>query len=306
MWVRYSIALALIVLLTGTACSQGMGDSKYDYLGTPVISGTQVPLPGNDWMNPYSAGRPDWDPYGPGSQPILTRPDWDPYGPGNYPYSSGSDYSGLRIQPSDPFAEKLAIKDNVPYQNQLYLQRGPGLQAQGDVMLGEPFVLWAHVAGSGSFALYDHDRSILTQSYLAPGWYRIEGLFSDTLSPHQYRFASAGLFSNNLLVAVSTGGYPTSYSLTGRVVDQHGNGIVGAKVKISSSEGGYFSTRTDASGYYGMDMASGFYVITAEKPGYRFTQSTANVWADVVSAARDIIGFPLSNAPYSNAAGANY
>ncbi len=284
MWVRYSLALVLIIHLIGTACSQGMGDSKYDYLGTPVISGTQIPLPGNDWINPYSAGRPDWD----------------PYGPGNYPYSSGSNYGSLRIQPSDPFAEKLVIKDNVPSQNQLYLQRGPELQAQGAVMLGEPFLLWAHVAGSGSFTLYDHDRPILTQGYLTPGWYRIEGLLSDTLSTHRYQFASAGIFSNSLIVAVSTGGYPTSYSMTGRVVDQYGNGIAGAKVIISGSEGGYFSTKTDPAGYYGMDMATGFYIVTAEKPGFRFTQSTANVWAGVVFAARDIIGFPLSNAISAN------
>ncbi len=294
MWVRYSVVLMLIFLLIGTACSQGMGDSKgYDYLGTPVISGSQAQQQAEDWINPYSAGRPDWDPYGSGYQPTLGRPDWDPYGPGYHPYASGSYNGGLRLQQTDPSEEKLAVEGYVPYQNQLYLQRGPGLQSQGSVMLGEPFVLWAHVIGSGSFALYDHGQAILTQGYLTPGWYKIEGLFSDTLDPHQYQFASVGLFSNSLIVAVGSGGYPTSYSLTGRVIDQNGNGVPGVKITMSSGEGGYFSTKTDAFGYYGMDVATGFYIITAEKSGYRFTQSTANTWAGVVSAARDIIGSPL-------------
>ncbi|MFB3766417.1 MAG: carboxypeptidase-like regulatory domain-containing protein [Methanotrichaceae archaeon] len=286
MWVRYSIILLLIFLLMGTACSQGMGDGKgYDYLGTPMISGSQGQQQSADWINPYIAGRPDWD----------------PYGPGYYPYAPGSYNAGIRLQPADPSAEKLAVGGYVPYQNQLYLQRGPGLQLQGSVMLGEPFVLWAHVIGSGGFALYDRSQVILTQSYLAPGWYKIEGLFSNTLDSHQYQFASLGAFSNSLIVAVSSGGYPTSYSLTGRVVDQYGNGIPGAKVIISSGEGGYFSTKTDAFGYYGMDVATGFYIITAEKPGYRFTQSTANSWAGAVSAAGDIIGSPISaNSAYAS------
>jgi len=296
MRVRYLVALMVVFLLTGTACSQGMGDSKgYDYLGTPVISIDQVQQQqAEDWINPYSAGRPDWDPYGPGSQPTLGRPDWDPYGPGSYPYASESYSGGLRLQQADPSEEKLAVEGYVPYQNQLYLQRGPELQSQGSVMLGEPFALWAHVIGVGGFTLYDRGQVILTQGYLTPGWYKIEGLFSDMLEPHQYHFASAGLFSNSLTVAVGSGGYPTSYSLTGRVVDQYGNGIPAVKVIISSGEGGYFSTKTDAFGYYGMDVATGSYIITAEKPGYRFTQSAANVWAGVVSAARDIVGYPSS------------
>ncbi|MGA9097428.1 MAG: carboxypeptidase-like regulatory domain-containing protein [Methanotrichaceae archaeon] len=286
----------LIFLFIGTACSQGMGDSKeYDYLGTPVISSDQAQQQqAEDWINPYSAGTPEWDPYGPGSQPTLGRPDWDPYGPEYYQYASGSYSGGLRLQQADPSKEKLGVTGYVPYQNQLYLQRGPGLQSQGSVILGEPFVLWAHVIGAGGFTLYDRNQAILTHGYLMPGWYKIEGLFSDTLEAHQYQFASAGIFSNILTVAVGSGGYPTSYSLTGRVVDQYGNSIPDAKIIISSSEGGYFSTKTNAFGYYGMDVATGTYIITAEKSGYRFTQSTANVWTGVVSAARDIIGSPLS------------
>lgn len=298
MWERCLIWLALALLLIGTAYSQGMGDQKgYDYLGTPVISSGQAQLQAEDWINPYSAGRPEWDPYGPGSQPVLGKPDWDPYGPGSYPSypsASGSYYGGLQLQQADPFTEKLTIRDNVPYANQLYIQRGPGLQSQGGVTLEEPFALWAHVAGRGGFTLYDHGKVILTQSYLPQGWYKIEGLFSETLGPHQYQFASAGLFSNSLTIAVGTGGYPTSYSLTGRVVDQYGNGIQGAKITLSSREGGYFSTKTDAFGYYGMDVATGSYIIIVEKPGYSFTQTTANVWAGVVSAARTIVGYPIS------------
>ncbi len=292
MWVRYLTLLALVLLLIGTAAPQGMGDRRgYDYLVNPVINDDQVQSQqAQDWINPNSAGRPEWDPYGPGSQPVLEKPDWDPYGPGSYPYNSGSYYGGLWLQQSDPYDEKLTIKDNVPYANQLYIQRGPGLQSQGGVLLGEPFVLWAHVAGRGGFTLYDHGKAILTQGYLSPGWYKIQGLFSDTLGAHQYQFAGAGLFSNSLSVAVGSGGYPTSYSLAGRVVDGYGNGISGVKITISSSEGGYFSTKTDSFGYYGMDVATGSYLIAAEKQGYSFTQSTANVWAGVISAARTIIG----------------
>jgi hypothetical protein len=295
MWVRYLTWLVAILLLVGVAFPQGMGDRKgYDYLGTPVVSSDQVQ--GEDWINPYSAGTPEWDPYGPGQQPVLERPEWDPYGSTNYPYASGSSYGGLQLQHADPFNEKLTISDNVPYQNQLYVQRGPGLQSSGGVMLGETFALWAHVAGRGGFTLNDHGRTILTQGYLAPGWYRVVGLFADTIDPHQYQFASAGIFSNIVNVAVGNAGYPTSYSLTGRVVDQYGNGISGAKVMImvSSGEGGYFSTKTDAFGYYGMDVATGAYIITADKPGYAFTQSGANVWTGSISAARRIIGYPQS------------
>ncbi len=303
MWVRNLMALALFFIFIITACSQGMGDSKdYDYLGTPVISGNQVQQQAGDWINPYTAGRPDWDPYGSGYQTILGRADWDPFGLGYYPYASGSNYGSLRLMPADPFQENLILKDNIPYQNQLYLQHGPNLQSQGVAMLGEPFVLWARVVGSGGFTLYDHGQAILTQGYLTPGWYRIDGLFSDTLEPRQYQFSSASIFSNSLTVVVGSGGYPTSYSLTGRVIDKNGNGIPGAKVIISSREGGYFSTKTDAFGYYGMDVASGFYILTAEKPGYGFTQSPANTWDGVVSAARDIIGSSIS----PNAAGANH
>jgi hypothetical protein len=293
MWVRYLTRFVVILLLVGVASPQGMGDRKgYDYLGTPVVSGDQAQ--GEDWINPYSAGRPEWDPYGPGQQPVLERPEWDPYGPTNYPYTSGSSYRGLQLQKADPFGEKLTINDNVPYQNQLYVQQGAGLQSVGGVMLGDAFALWAHVAGRGDFTLYDHGRGILTQGYLAPGWYRVVGLFAGTMDPHQYQFASAGIFSNSINVAVENAGYPTSYSLTGRVVDQYGSGISGAKIIISSGEGGYFSTKTDAFGYYGMDVATGAYIITADKPGYTFTQSTANVWAGSISVARMIMGYPES------------
>ncbi len=199
------------------------------------------------------------------------------------------------MQPADPSKEKLAIKDKVPYSDQLYLQSGPALVSSGgSVALGESFTLWVSTARRSDFVLYDYGHAILTQRYLAPGWYKIDGFYSNTLGRHSYQFASAGTFSNNLSVVVSPAGYPTAYDLTGRVVDQYGNGIPGAKVAIQSSEGGIFSTNTNAFGYYGMDVATGSYLITAEKPGYGFTQVPANVWIGVISAARTIIGYPAS------------
>jgi uncharacterized membrane protein len=83
-------------------------------------------------------------------------------------------------------------------------------------------------------------------------------------------------------------------SLTGRVVDQNGQGIPGARVVLSNNEGGKFSTVTDASGYYALDVATGIYLVNAEFPGYTFTPSTVQVWTGVVSAAKPVVGYPVA------------
>ena len=59
------IWLTLMLLLAGAASAQGMGDSRgYDYMGTPVVSeDTQM----GEYVNPYAAGRPEWDPYSQGT-----------------------------------------------------------------------------------------------------------------------------------------------------------------------------------------------------------------------------------------------
>ncbi|MDD4161890.1 MAG: carboxypeptidase-like regulatory domain-containing protein [Methanothrix sp.] len=65
--------------------------------------------------------------------------------------------------------------------------------------------------------------------------------------------------SNNLSIVVGSGSYPTSFSLTGKVLDQNGQGISGVKVILSNNEGRKFSTTTDSAGYYALDVAAGVF-----------------------------------------------
>ena len=105
------------------------------------------------------------------------------------------------------------------------------------------------------------------------------------------------------MVLVSPGGYPTAYSLTGRVVDESGQGLAGARVTLTNSDGGRFSTSTDERGYYGLDVAAGPYPVNAQHPGYSFASGQVQVMGGAVSAARPLIGTPLSGLSTS-AAGA--
>lgn len=289
------LGLLLVLLLIGTCAPTGMGDSKsYDWMGTPVISGSQKAVKYPDWLSP-SAGRPDWDPYGPGSiyYPTLTKAAWDPYAP-----VSGRNI--LTLEPADPVIAGMTIQGNLRTPNQLYLQRDGVLVAEGRVGLGEPYILWAYLGHLGNLVLYDNGEVALSQSYLRPGWYRITGLYSETLSSHLYRFTSAGLNSNDLAVLVDAGGYPTGFSLAGRVVDVSGNGMPGVKVMISGSDGGTFTTTTKGQGYYGFDVPSGTYTIIAELPGYSFTPSTARVWTGTVSVAQIITGYTVGTQGFAS------
>ncbi len=282
----------LALVMVGLCSSQGMGDqSGYDWMGTPVIVDPQNSKV-QDYLNPYSAGRPEWDPYGPGSYPqLLARPEWDPFGPSLQGYGAFS----LQIEPADPVREGLVVIGDVKLSNQLYLQKGPELLAQGTALLGEPYVLWARVAGKGSLLLYDYNHLILNQGYVDPGWYRIKGAYADFLGQHLYRFVCAGFPSNNLSILVDSGSYPTSLSLTGRVVDQSGLGMPNVRVIISNNEGGKFSTMTDPLGYFALDVATGAYLVNAEFPGYVFTPTTVQVWTGTVSAARPVVGYPAAS-----------
>ena len=152
-----AMGLILALFFAGPSSSQGMGNSKsydqnsyYDWMGTPVVSGqTNAVVP--DYLEAYGAQRPEWDPYG-----------------------VGSDSSGLRLEPADPALEELSVEGGVELSNQLYMQAGPQLLAQGKVPLGVPYVLWARVIGKGSFLLYDYNRQVLNQGYVTPGWYKIK------------------------------------------------------------------------------------------------------------------------------------
>lgn len=256
-------------------------DGSYDWLGTPVLKGYGI-LPAPDWLSSYNAGRPEWDPFGPGAYSSLIPR-----------YNSAYGFA-LLMEQADPFRNGLQLKDSVQSPNKLYLQQGSILTTQGSVDLAEPYIIWANVANWGSFTLYDHGQPIISKSDLAPGWYRITGPYSEVLGDHQYLFVSLGWPSNDLSVLVSPAGYPTSFSLTGQVVDQSGSGIPGVRVVISSNEGGTFTVSTNGLGYYGMDVPSGIYSITAQLSGYQFTRSSARVWSGAVSAAGKIIGYPAS------------
>jgi hypothetical protein len=54
------------------------------------------------------------------------------------------------------------------------------------------------------------------------------------------------------------------------VVDESGNGLSGAGVTLTNSDGGRFSTSTDEWGYYALDVAAGLYAVNAQHPGYAF------------------------------------
>ena len=285
------IWLTLMLFLAGTASAQGMGDRKgYDYMGTPdmgtpVVSGdTQM----GEYVNPYAAGRPEWDPYGQGT----SASGWglDSFAASRTAYGAYS----LQIESADPASEGLGIGDTARLSNQLYLQRGLLLVTEGSVALGEPYTLWARVAGRGSFSLYDYNNPLFRQENLAAGWYRISGAYADFLGPHIYRFTSSSMGSNNVTLQAESGSYPTSFSLTGKVVDDIGQGLSGVRVVLSNSEGGTFSTVTDASGIYAIEAASGVYLINAELSGYRFTPTKAHVWTGAVSAAQPIVGYPAA------------
>ena len=98
---------------------------------------------------------------------------------------------------------------------------------------------------------------------------------------------------------VDSGSYPTSFSLTGKVLDQNGQGMPGVKVTVSNSDGGKFSTTTGSAGYYAIDVATGVYLVNAESPGYVFTQTSVQAITGLVSAARPVVGTPVGSAPPS-------
>jgi len=290
-----AMGLILALFFAGPASSQGMGNSKsydqngYNWMGTPVVSGqTNAIVP--DYLEAYGAERPDWDPYGPGAVPELGRPEWDPYG-------AGSVSLALSLVPVNPALDGLTVEGGIKLSNQLYVQAGPRLLSRAAVSLGVPYVLWARVIGKGSFLLYDYNRQVLNQGYVTPGWYKINGAYADYVGEHVYRFISAGMNSNNLSIIVDSGSYPTSFSLTGQVLDRDGQGLPGVKVIVSNNDGGKFSTATGSGGYYAIDVATGVYLVNAEAPGYVFTQSLVQATNGVVTAARPVVGTPAESAP---------
>jgi len=268
----------LLLLIVVPCSSQGMGSSKaydqrgYDYMGSPVSSAesgngqVSVAVPG--YLNPYT-GATGWD----ASAPGLSS-------------------SSLQMEQIDPASLGLSAPGGSSGPaNQLYVQSGSNLAASGTVSLGDSYVLWARAGGRGNFVLYDYSREIFSSSVTA-GWYRIQGAYGDFAGQHLYRFFLGGQASNNVTVMVSSAGYPTSYSLTGRVQDATGEGLAGVTVTATNSDGGRFSTVTGEGGYYAIDVASGVYVISARLEGYVFTQTTAQAVAGMVSAARPIVGTP--------------
>ena len=241
-----------------------------------------------DWLVPYTDKSP-WDPFAPEAS-------YGDISPGDV--STGSQLSDSSLMVSgDPFYEGISILDATKSVNQIYFQTANQLTTSGFVELGEPFHLWIYVGFWGSFVLYDYSEVVMWQSLMQPGWYRIT-LYAEILTSHLYRF-NATYPSNNLPITVNPGGYPTSYSLVGRVVDAYGYGIPGANVRITGGEGGIFSTTTNYWGYYGMNLPSGTYSVTAERDGYSFTQGVGRVWFGAVSAAEKIVGFPIAGGiPY--------
>ncbi|MGC9514370.1 carboxypeptidase-like regulatory domain-containing protein [Methanocrinis sp.] len=252
----------------------------------PVVLGADDGAEQEYLPNPFAADRPEWDPYGPGSESgyVPPRASWDPYSPASY--------DSPQLVSADPFApdRDLSVGDEVLSANQLYLQSEGMLVTSGQVGLGTPYSLWLYVANWGPFVLYDRGSRVIYSDFVSPGWYRLDR-YAETLQSHYYQFNASGL-SNGVDLVVSSAGYPTTYGLVGRVVDYYGSGISGARVRISGAEGGVFSTITNALGYYGMDLPSGTYSVTAELEGFAFTSSTGRVWTGTVSAAGTVVGYP--------------
>jgi hypothetical protein len=275
---RFSLCILLGLVFGAAFSSGGLGaddDTEIEYL-----------------PNPFAADRPEWDPYGPGQESdyLPGRAGWDPYSP--------SSYDSPQLISANPFAPDLALSigDEVLNPNQLYLQSGGLLVTSGQVDLGTPYSLWLYVANWGHFTLYDRGSRVMSPGFVSPGWYRLDR-YAETFESHYYQFNTTG-WSNSVELSVSSAGYPTSYGLVGKVVDSYGNGVPGARVRISGTEGGVFTTVTNALGYYGMDVPSGTYSVTAELEGFSFTSSTARVWTGAVSAAGILVGYPSGEEVY--------
>jgi hypothetical protein len=242
--------------------------------------------------NPFAADRPEWDPYGPSQESdyLPGRATWDPYSPASY--------DSPQLISADPFVPDLGLSlgDEVLSPNQLYLRSGGLLVTSGQVSLGAPYSLWLYVANWGIFNLYDRGSRVLSSGFVSPGWYRLDR-YAETLESRYYQFNASG-WSNGVEVAVDPAGYPTNYGLVGRVIDDYGDGISGARVRISGAEGGVFTTVTNALGYYGMDVPSGIYSVTAELDGFSFTRSAGRVWTGTVSAAGILVGYPVGGSAY--------
>ena len=277
---RWITGSALCILL-GLAFAAALSAS-----GTDADDETEIEyLP-----NPFAADRPEWDPFGPEqeSEYVPGRPPWDPYSPESYDVP--------QLISSDPFApeQNLSMGDEVVNPNQLYLQSGSLLVTEGAVSLGTPYTLWLYVEDWGPLSLYDSGSRVLSLGFASRGWYRLDR-YAETLESHLYRFNTSTL-SNSVTLSVSSAGYPSGYGLVGRVVDLYGYGIPKARVRISGSGGGVFSTLSSSLGYYGMDVPSGSYTVTAELEGFTFSTSTARVWTGTVSAAGTIVGYPAGSA----------
>ncbi len=273
------IAGSVLFILLGSslaaAFSANGGNNPYDRIMLDYLP------------NPFAADRPAWDPFGPdqGSEYTPGRPEWDPYSPASYDVP--------QLISADPFApeQNLSIGDEVASPNQIYLQLGSLLVTEGTVGLGSPYTLWLLVGDLGPFGLYDGGSRILSPGFVSRGWYRLDR-YAETVETHLYRF-NTSTPSNSVTLSVSSAGYPAGYGLVGRVADPDGFGIPRARVLISGYDGGVFSTVSGGQGYYGMDVPSGTYSVTAEREGFTFSTSTARVWTGTVSAAGPIVGYAV-------------
>jgi hypothetical protein len=289
MEIKSHICLCLMILLLVVNGSVvGYDDTgNYDWKASPIQSDKTMFV--QDWMSPHTIDRPEWDPFGPESTsyPAADRTRWDPYGPAPID-------NILRLEPATPPFENLIIQGDLRTANQLYLQKNGVLMSDGSVLLGEPYSLWAFVSNRGGFRLFDNDEIVLSQGYMTPGWYKITGLYSEILLSHEYLFVSGGIPSNRLTVLVDSGNYLRNYGINGRVVDEIGKGMSSVRIIAIGSEGGTYTTLTNPEGYYGLNLPSGVYTITAENPGYAFSRSTARTWAGTVSATQEIIGYRVT------------
>ena len=75
-----------------------------------------------------------------------------------------------------------------------------------------------------------------------------------------------------LLMLVASGCLPkVTYSVSGYVKDEAGNGIAGVTISFS---GGYEAVTTDSEGHWSKEGLSGSVTVTPSKEGYTFTPSS--------------------------------
>lgn len=204
-------------------------------------------------------------------------------------------YSNTPRVPGMPYSQPMYI---APYPSSYYTNQ---LNYSGGNSLGTPIYYsnTQHLPGMplsqpAYFAPYT--SSYYGQGFAGPNYYSNPYYYNNP-----YYYGTPNYYGNYPYSTYAYNSYLTGFGLTGRVVDQSGNGIPGAQVILSNVyEGGTFSTTTNAQGFYGINAPDGVYYVTASRPGYSFSQSIGTMRSGFVFAPLNIIGYPTATGTSSS------